>query len=117
NRLNIIIFSMIFVSLIIGYFDKTGFFLKYYPFRISALSMLLIVLQFSLVVKNAIKNKCLPALYGSILLITLPVFVYASALNTYIMQAPKYKLLNEMTTFVKKNTQPTEKFIFINYEM
>ncbi len=116
NRLNIIIFSMIFVSLIIGYFDKTGFFLKYYPFRISALSMLLIVFQFSLVVKSFIKSEFLPAIYGSILIIAIPVFVFASALNIYIMAAPKDKFLNEMTAFVKKHTQPSEKFVFINYE-
>jgi hypothetical protein len=45
NSLNLVILGMLFVSLIIGYFDETGFFLKFYPFRIAAVSLFLIILQ------------------------------------------------------------------------
>src|SRR5690606_9915774 len=115
NLLNILIFAIIFVSLAIGFFDRTGFFLKYYPFRISALSMLLIVLEISLIVRIIIKEERIPAVHGSILTITLPVFIYATALNIYVMAAPKDKLLNEMTAFVRDNTETDQKFIFIDY--
>jgi len=41
NKLTIIIFSMLLLFVFISYFDKNGHFMKYHPFRLSALSMFL----------------------------------------------------------------------------
>ncbi|MBN2519850.1 MAG: hypothetical protein JXB17_05040 [Bacteroidales bacterium] len=45
NTLNIILFSQQLFCLLLAAIDKKGVFLKYYPFRTSALSMLLVIIQ------------------------------------------------------------------------
>jgi hypothetical protein len=45
NRLNICIAVGICISLVAAYFDKTGAFVKYFPFRINALFAFLVLLQ------------------------------------------------------------------------
>jgi len=51
NNLNIAIFSFQLLFVIISFFDKNGALLKYYPFRSSALSLFLILIEFALYIK------------------------------------------------------------------
>ncbi len=51
NNLNIAIFSFQLLFILVGYFDKTGAILKYYPFRSNALSLLLILVEITHFIK------------------------------------------------------------------
>ncbi|MCH8905346.1 MAG: hypothetical protein IIA45_15715, partial [Bacteroidetes bacterium] len=82
NKMNIILFSMLLISLIIGIFDRGGWYIKYFPYRIGALSMLLVIIQTTLMLKKlAIKESFGQYLNRAILIICLPMTVYTTAVN------------------------------------
>lgn len=57
NTLNIIIFTQQFIFILVGLFDKNGILMKTYPFRTSALSSFLIILEVTLVLRKYTSNK------------------------------------------------------------
>lgn len=52
NRLNIVIFSILFLFLFIGIFDRDGSVLKFYTFRLSGLSLFLSMTELLLILKK-----------------------------------------------------------------
>lgn len=116
NSLNIIIFLMLFISLIIGLFDVNGGYLKYYPYRISALSMLFLVFQFGIVLKDYIKEKHYSFLLVLMLVFALPFLFYGTTINVQQSLDPREEEINELASFAIENTDPKDVFIFLDIE-
>lgn len=120
NLLNIVVFSILFVSIFIGCFDSTGMFLKYFPFRISALSMFLIIIQIILILKRyAIKEAFIKYVQVILFVLCIPALCYATVKNigsNYFNFIKSHPEQSKLTEFIKKNTDPKDVFMLVGFE-
>jgi hypothetical protein len=140
NTLNIIIFSQQFVFIAIALFDKNGVLLKSYPFRTSALSAFLIIVEICLVVKRYglkhiyklltgnihlfstkswVQKRISFYVFMNIILVTLflPRFILetkSTIQNFYIGEDKVDKSTLELYEYIKVNTSPSSVFLFMD---
>jgi hypothetical protein len=121
NKINIIITGMTLFSVILAYFDHTGAFVKYYPFRQNALTAFLIFIQIIIFVKSAlIDHEIITKLQILILLACLP-FIITFGMHTSVsLLKSDFKSsrgpIDELSTFVMEKTQPDDIFMFVHFE-
>jgi len=113
NWLNIIMFSIVLFFVIIALIDKVYFdcqcrlFLKYYPFRLSALSRFLFYTEIVLILEKKFRNrKNLQFMKGLILvLITLLLLLRTVKNIKYQFKADEDPAFTEMIDYIKLNTE------------
>lgn len=99
-----LLFTLILVPL--SYFDKTGVFLKYYPYRINTVSTFIFTLLFTKWIYDSIKNESLNRIYlYSILFISLPVLLVIGHRLNESLTYFKPNELNEVCYFIRDNTE------------
>jgi hypothetical protein len=136
NTLNIIIFSQQFLFMIIAIFDKNGELMKTYPFRTNSISLLLFLLELTLILKIYLpvklykplvlkyfspknlaerKNIFSMSMNTLLLMISLPVFIFETT-QTMINARSYHGDLDEnmikLIEYVKENTPGSSVFIF-----
>jgi hypothetical protein len=129
NTLNIIIFTQQFLFLLIAAFDKNGFILKYYPFRLSCLAVLFMYIILVLYTKKYLlllfpenltgKIKDKSKIIWSLTIILIMSFVGVS-LKDNLRHIKSYndsiKQKSELYKFVRNNTLKNDVFIFYKHE-
>ena len=117
NQLNVIVFSILFVSLIIAWFDKTGVFLKYYPFRIAVLAMFFTVFQVGLILKKqALKPAYLQQLSIILFVVSMAPFIYQTMKTGYNIFLKEDVELEQMSSAMKASTPEKSRFVFLGFE-
>jgi hypothetical protein len=108
--LNVIVFSLLFLSLGISLYDKTGTLLKFYLFRIAALGCFLMYLYIALVIK-AISN--IPPLIKIAFFLVAFYLIMAAGINTFnqIFRAESKPDYEALLNFAQKNTKPEDVFL------
>ncbi len=105
--LNVIVFSMLFLSIPISLFDKTGALLKFYLFRIAALGCfmmyLYVFLLLRLIPKISLWIKSAFVILGFYAIIALSASTYDQIFNA----DPKPEF-NELVNYVRLNTEPSD---------
>ncbi len=115
NLLILIIFGLIFAALIAGYFDSQGFFLKYYPFRMTTIAMFLVLLQTAVVAKEKLVSAK-SILQKIMLLLVIPALLYP--LTAPLMADPNVgKDLDELAKYARKLTRDSDIFMFLGYNV
>jgi hypothetical protein len=115
--LNVIIFSMLFISLGISLIDKNGVLLKFYLFRIAALGCFIMYLYVFLLLKSV--PRIPPFIQSSFFIIGFYLIIAAAA-NTcqqifFFDPKPEYQ---ELVSYVKLNTHPEDIFLNLgDYEL
>ena len=121
RRLNNIVISLLSFQLFfvfIAYFDKNGTLLKYYPFRSSALSFLLLLIEVVLYLRikysfhHIVMKKVLPTFKAIVLLCSLFLFIYYINLSFSNFLASKNSsktnAVNVIAHFLKTNSSQNE---------
>jgi hypothetical protein len=116
-------FSMQFIFVIIGYFDKNGSLIKYYPYRSNALSFLLMLVILGKLLYHFMsrKDQNLPSAlrkvitFVIILLFLFFVGFYSYGFATRISegQGPDQPALEELAEYLKNHTEPSD--VIISY--
>jgi hypothetical protein len=109
NRINKFLFSvtlLLLINVVIAYFDRTGGFVKYYPFRLTPVSAYLFFLVgFTFLFENMKENG--KAVINFLFISSGILFVYLVSLNVF-KNYRSYNRANDafyqMSAFVKKNT-------------
>lgn len=120
NKAAIITFAMLLLFVCISYFDKNGHFMKYHPFRLSALSMFLFFCLAILCLKKyLISEKYLFQYSVIIFLLSVTPLGYSVMQNigrsyTYYIKANTS--VDQLAKFVKENTQRDDIFLILNSE-
>jgi hypothetical protein len=136
NTLNLIIFTQQFFFMIVALFDKNGVLMKTYPFRTNSLSVFLILLELTLIIKywsswylypsvinsilksqSLVKRKAaFSAVFNTLLLlIMIPVFIYETSdmfRNITSFHHDLDEPMMGMIGYIKKNTPGSSVFIF-----
>ncbi|UCD37995.1 MAG: hypothetical protein JSW54_00460 [Fidelibacterota bacterium] len=118
NLLNIITFSILFASLLFAIFDRNGVYLKFYPFRISALSMLFIILQSAIMLKKYILPERYATSIAAILLcLSLPGLADNSLRTVRRLAEPHVRPdLETLADYVREHTDQRDVFIFTGFQ-
>jgi hypothetical protein len=98
---------MVFISVVISLYDKTGFLLKFYLFRIAALGCFLMYLYVFLLLKRIPK---MPALIKTGFFLIGFYMIVAAGMNTVkqIFHYDPKPDFQELVNYVKQNTNPKE---------
>jgi|WetSurMetagenome_2_1015567.scaffolds.fasta_scaffold36753_2 hypothetical protein len=106
--LNIIIFSVLFVSLIISLLPHTEFLLKFYMFRLAALGLFLMYLYVALIFQNGTINIS-PAFKMLFLVLGICLIISAS-FRTYkkLFNPPLKPAFSELVSYVNNNIKPDD---------
>lgn len=120
NLLNKIIFIGTLVSVILAYFDKSGAFGKYFPFRINSIYCFMVFLQLAIFLQHsAFKNEMVKYAQFSILIwfvfITAPVHLFHLFQSPYSYFTGKSKdpAYDEVCEYIKQNTPKDSKLLFL----
>jgi len=115
--MNVIVFSILFISVGISLIDKTGFILKFYLFRIAALGCFLMLLYTILMLKLI---PAIPELIKSLLFVSGFCLIIAAANTTFhqIFRADPKPGFHELVNYIKQNTGPEDVFLTMgDYEL
>lgn len=117
NGLNITVFSLLAILILLGWADKNGQFLKYYPYRLSAYTSLFIFTQLYLVLRNSsLWENRIRKINWLVAVIALGVLGFKVADHFRVFEkekkTAKKEAFVELTDFIKKETDPNASFIF-----
>jgi hypothetical protein len=106
NKFLLTVTTLLLVNVVIAYFDRSGSFVKYYPFRLTPISAYLFyLLGFSLLftsIKDSVK-----IMDGFLFISTVVLFLYVSALNIYKnvrLMGNANQSFYDMAHYIKRNT-------------
>jgi len=106
RALNTIIALLLLFALVIASFDRTGVFLKYYPFRIAALGALLVAVQVIVYgLRYIVTTPSAQTVRAAMLALALPTFCYSAVATIHSMYAPHRNLqFDEMAAYLRDNS-------------
>lgn len=117
NRLNIVIILITLVNLIVAFFDNNGIFVKYYPFRINALTAFIFSIQLTCFLKDNLTKKVesVNLIYSFIAILLLFNVGYSTLYNIgntkhYIN---RIKSIDKLTHYIQTNTQENDILMYL----
>jgi len=116
NKLNLFAFSLgiiLVVNMAISVFDQNGVFVKYFPFRLSALHKFSFILVIIVFFNSIISPKVRITINRIIIVFVIPIFILNSSYNIYRIFNPPPDRLENVVDFVVNNTVSTDKFIIV----
>jgi hypothetical protein len=129
---SIILFCQQFVSLLIALIDKSGAFLKFYPYRTSSLSFVLMLLLLMMLIKRSnihqFPTPLRPAGYQKTALVTFMIIFVAAGLcfkiykninesSEMISPSPKASARFSLYSWIKQNTPSDAVFLDLNEQV
>ncbi|MDP4274413.1 MAG: hypothetical protein Q8907_09060 [Bacteroidota bacterium] len=118
NILNILIFSVLTIFLLVGFFDKTGLILKLLPYRIASIGLLLTWIELFLYLNYSILTKEMGFdILKIAFILALPLLLYSIARKAYSIPRPIESTveMDALCNYVDVNTRPTDVFAFVGF--
>jgi len=116
NNINIIIIGLIFIFVIISIFDKSGFFLKFLPFRTETIALLFfLIIASGYIYEKLNVSKIRFQIFAIALTFAIPLFLYNSARSLNLSIRYKNNTYNEFYKYVEENTHFDDVFAFTGY--
>lgn len=114
NRINLIIMALIVLFIPVSYFDRDGFFMRFFPFRQAALALLFTLIlgvvflreEIIVVSENIVRLQRIAGW------MVLAVVVYTAAVNGYKALRKESSKMEALEKYVIDHTQPGEVFLF-----
>ncbi len=124
NDFNVTIPSFLFAFIIVGYFDRSGDILKYYPFRGAAFFLWFVIVEVVLLTKQYLPDFSQSKRVSRSTLGVLVVFILFGFsenlkhhyIGYYFLNEMENQQWNEAVSFIKKNTNPRSVF-FLDEEV
>lgn len=114
NRLNLIIMGLVVLFIPVSYFDREGFFMRFFPYRQAALALLFSLILAAVYLREEIIGTAenIVRLQRMAGWMVLAVVVYTAGVNGYKAFRKEQSKMESLEKYVIEYTQPGEVFLF-----
>lgn len=117
TRLNVLIMAVVLFFVVVSFFDKQYFFIKFFPYRPASLSLFLFVITLAVSVKNVLKADSifLNSSYLVFMAFLVPVLFNTALEQYYSISKSKNANLPLTYEYIRTHTDRDDTFLFLGY--